>query len=69
MVAADRNDPRATEQALSAVFALEPERRLEANGDEAFAQVRKSPIVARLFTKQKLAEAQEAARAKGSAPR
>jgi tetratricopeptide (TPR) repeat protein len=71
VVAADRNDARATEKALNAVFALQPERRIEASKDEAFAEVRRSPVVGALFTKKKLLEAEAAAQNKhpgGSAP-
>jgi tetratricopeptide (TPR) repeat protein len=71
VIAADRNDARATEKALSAVFALEPERRIEASKDEAFADVRRSPVVKALFTKKKMLEAEAAAQSKhpgGSTP-
>jgi predicted Zn-dependent protease len=59
-VAASRHDAAAAERALTACFARDPAKRLEAADDESLAPVRSSPAVRALFTKDKLDEARRA---------
>jgi len=61
MIAARRNDPKATEKTLTALFDLEPERRLVIERDPTFFRVRIHANVKALFDDKKMAEAKIAA--------
>jgi outer membrane protein OmpA-like peptidoglycan-associated protein/Tfp pilus assembly protein PilF len=64
MIAAGRKDAAATQKALEALFALEPERRVVLERDPTFFRMRLYPGVKALFSPQKMAEAQKIADAK-----
>jgi outer membrane protein OmpA-like peptidoglycan-associated protein/Flp pilus assembly protein TadD len=64
MIAARRGDPKATEKALTALFDLEPERRLVIERDPTFFRMRIHANVKALFDSKKMAEAKIAAEKK-----
>jgi outer membrane protein OmpA-like peptidoglycan-associated protein len=64
MIAARRGDPKATEKALTALFDLEPERRLVIERDPTFFRMRIHGNVAALFSAKKMADAKVAAEKK-----
>jgi outer membrane protein OmpA-like peptidoglycan-associated protein/Flp pilus assembly protein TadD len=64
MIAARRGDPKATEKALTALFDLEPERRLVIERDPTFFRMRIHSNVKALFDGKKMAEAKLAAEKK-----
>lgn len=64
MIAARRGDPKATEKALTALFDLEPDRRLVIERDPTFFRMRIHANVKALFDGKKMAEAKVAAEKK-----
>ncbi|MGZ3422021.1 MAG: OmpA family protein [Polyangiales bacterium] len=64
MIAARRSDPKATEKALTALFDLEPERRVVIERDPTFFRMRMQSNVRALFDTKKMAESKVAAEKK-----
>src|SRR5262249_22812990 len=60
VIAANKTDAKEVERTLRALFAIEPERRIEVERDPAFFRVRIDPKVKALFTPALMAEAKAA---------
>lgn len=64
LIYAQRHDSKGTEKALTALFALQPERRLVIERDPTFFRMRIHPNVAALFSPKLMAESKVAAEKK-----